>query len=90
MVTLNAEKEINIVYGLNVEIWKQITLAVSFPSSPMTNSSKPKTSGDALPRWKILEDVPRVTLNSIVFAIKTFVIIYTDFFPFRSVIKKVH
>lgn len=61
-----------------------LTLAMSFPSSPIRNSSKPNTRGDAFPRWKILEEVPRVTLNSIVFAMSTFVIMYTDLLPFKS------
>jgi hypothetical protein len=60
------------------------TLAISFPSFPMRNSSKPNTNGEAFPRWKILDDVPLVTRNSIVFAMRTFVIMYTDFLPFKS------
>lgn len=61
-----------------------LTLAISFPSSPMRNSSRPKTRGEEFPRWNILEDVPLVTLNSMVFAISTLVIMYTDFLPSRS------
>lgn len=57
---------------------------MSLPSLPMRYSSKPKTRGEALPRWKILEDVPRVTRNSMVFAMSALVIMYTDFLPWRA------
>lgn len=67
-----------------MKISKELTLPISFPSSPIMNSSNPNTKGDAFPRWKILDDDPWLTRNSMVFAMSTLEIMYIDFLPCNS------